>query len=226
VAVLSEVPDGSFALIAERASVAASALEGLRELRRRRAPQPVIQILRAGETRADATDGWAADAVSARECRSCLAFILRRVVIRWLLAASFEATSARYRDTTVLLELFQVVFSADPPVGSATELGALMGEASRSGAYAAWDRVIRPMCGLTLGDFLGWVVLLRGFGVKAPGWGWRAVGRCVGKSPHGLDGLSRRLLGMRCKDTEALGLRPLLEFLMRVLTPLGLADER
>lgn len=50
VAVLSQVPDGPFALIAERASIATSALAGLRELRRRTSPPPVVQV--AGTNRA------------------------------------------------------------------------------------------------------------------------------------------------------------------------------
>jgi hypothetical protein len=83
---------------------------------------------------------------------------------------------------------------------------------------------MRSLCGLTLGELIDWVVLLRALSLKVPRRSWREVARRVGKSAHGLDGICVRLLGVKCEDAAKLGLHPVTVFTDRVLRPLGLDD--
>jgi hypothetical protein len=121
----------------------------------------------------------------------------------------------------VLFVLLQTVLLADPPIRSVPHLEECTGY-GHSALYKAWDEVIQPACGLSLGEFLAWVLLLRALAIKGPDRGWRTVAKRVGVARNRLHDMSMRTYGCSHTEIAGKGLVPVVEFVDRVMVTAGL----
>ncbi|HXT18810.1 MAG TPA: hypothetical protein VN706_24510 [Gemmatimonadaceae bacterium] len=127
---------------------------------------------------------------------------LRRVVCRALVRAWFIRVGQRIRATTTVPSALGHALSiaCDEPRDAAS-IGMLATRVGcdRSTLWHQWRRIV-PDDGLRLEDFLGWLLLVRGTGLRAAGDSWPVVATELGVHHHTLARLARRLTDVTLRE--------------------------